>query len=269
MAVFTELSDEDRDSITEAYGVTPLLSVIGIADGDRETTYLFRSKDSEYIVTLFENGASAVDLERAFQTMEWLYDQGIPCPKPLRTEAGKATLDLAGRLIAVVSFVSGLSTSDPTPARCRSLGRLMAQIHALLQSPGDQRRGELPTGAVHGALLKPNVFFLGDAIAGVINFRLRHYDALVAEVADALSEWACDPDGSLSSERVRAILDGYQSVRTLQPNETAALPGFFMASTARRLANNQFLSALPGSGLAAYEALAKELLAIADKGGVT
>ena len=34
MAVFTELSDEDRQSITAAYGFTSLSSVIGIADGD-------------------------------------------------------------------------------------------------------------------------------------------------------------------------------------------------------------------------------------------
>ncbi|NEJ11325.1 homoserine kinase, partial [Rhizobium leguminosarum] len=52
MAVFTEISDEDRNSIAAAYGMTSLSSVIGIADGDRETTYLFRTAGGEFIVTL-------------------------------------------------------------------------------------------------------------------------------------------------------------------------------------------------------------------------
>jgi hypothetical protein len=65
MAVFTELSDGDRQSIIAAYGFTSLSSVIGIADGDTDTTYLFRAQEGEFIVTLFENGVQPLDLERA------------------------------------------------------------------------------------------------------------------------------------------------------------------------------------------------------------
>ncbi|TIR42672.1 MAG: homoserine kinase, partial [Mesorhizobium sp.] len=81
MAVFTQLSDDDREAISVAYGIAPLTSVIGIADGDTETTYLFRSQRGEYIVTLFENGAEPFDLERAFRTMELLSAACVPCPK--------------------------------------------------------------------------------------------------------------------------------------------------------------------------------------------
>src|SRR5688572_8411706 len=99
MAVFTELSDEDRLAITEAYGFTSLLSVIGIADGDAETTYLFRTREGEFIVTLFENGAQPIDLESAFETMEELIRKGIPCPRPKRTLEGRATSRAAARLV--------------------------------------------------------------------------------------------------------------------------------------------------------------------------
>ncbi|MFW8641950.1 phosphotransferase [Rhizobium beringeri] len=81
MGVFTELSDADRILIASAYGMKGLTSVIGIANGNTETTYLFRTAEGEFIVTLFENGAEPLDLEQAFETMDNLYAHGVPCPE--------------------------------------------------------------------------------------------------------------------------------------------------------------------------------------------
>ncbi|XKM37713.1 phosphotransferase (plasmid) [Rhizobium ruizarguesonis] len=239
MAVFTEISDDDRNSIAAAYGMTSLSSVIGIADGDRETTYLFRTAVGEFIVTLFENGAEPLDLERAFATMETLNNSGIPCPKPTRTIDGDATFRAAGRLVAVVSFVSGSSTNDPTPGKCKSLGRLMARIHMTLQGGKKRSLKELPAGPLHGALIPSNVFFLGEDVSGVINFRLRHDDVLVSEIADVLVSWASRPTGELDEQKARAVLAGYESVRLLTKAETAALPAFVLSSAARRYASEK------------------------------
>ncbi|MBM2712899.1 phosphotransferase [Mesorhizobium caraganae] len=261
MAVFTALSDTDRDFIASAYGMASLSSVVGIADGDRETTYLFRTKEGEFIVTLFENGAEPLDLERAFATMEILHGNGVPCPKPIRTKNGLATLQAAGRLVAVVSFVSGSSTADPTPARCESLGRVIARIHTILQRNQKTQQAALPTGAVHGALDCQNVFFLGDEVSGVINFRLRHDDVLVSEIADVLVGWASRANGELDPSKTGAILAGYQSVRKLADSEKAALPGFVLASAAKRYANGGAKTNLPGAALLAYDSLRLEIMA--------
>ncbi|ARM91009.1 homoserine kinase type II [Rhizobium leguminosarum] len=255
MAVFTEISDEDRNSIAAAYGMTSLSSVIGIADGDRETTYLFRTADGEFIVTLFENGAEPLDLERAFATMEMLNNSGIPCPKPTRTNDGNATFQAAGRLVAIVSFVSGSSTNDPTLGKCVSLGRVMARIHVILQ--GGQKRflDELPTGALHGALVRSNVFFLGDEVSGVINFRLRHDDVLISEIADVLVGWTSLPSGALEEQKAQAILAGYESVRLLTEAETAALPAFVLASAASRYARANDKTYLLDAAIRAFESV--------------
>ncbi|MBB4274842.1 homoserine kinase [Rhizobium mongolense] len=260
MAVFTELSDEDREIITAAYGFTSLLSVIGIADGDCETTYLFRTREGEYIVTLFENGAQPLDLERAFETMEALYRHGVPCPKPLRTTDGRATSVAAGRLVAVVSFVPGASPTSAGPAKCLSLGRVMARIHTVLERRVKCTSTDLPTGAVHGALVQQNVFFLGDEVSGVINFRLRHEDALVSELGDVLVGWAGETNGNLSKERARALLQGYQGVRCLTDAEKEALPGFIMASTSRRYASRKERALLPEIAVLAYRSVTPDIL---------
>lgn len=234
MAVFTELSDEDRQSITAAYGFTSLSSVVGIADGDTDTTYLFRAGEGEFIVTLFENGAQPLDLERAFETMEALSQKGVPCPRALRTLGGHATCRAAGRLIATVSFVHGSSCTIAGPAKCRSLGRMMAQIHTVFERKARPLSPGLPTGTVHGALVQANVFFLGNNVSGIINFRLRHDDALVSEIADVLVAWTAESSGELNKDRARALLQGYEETLQLTGVEKEALPGFIMASTARR-----------------------------------
>ncbi|WP_064684983.1 phosphotransferase [Rhizobium bangladeshense] len=261
MAVFTELSDEDRQLISAAYGFTSLLSVIGIADGDSETTYLFRTRQGEYIITLFENGAQPLDLERAFETMEALYQNGVPCPKPLRTVDGDATSLAAGRLVAAVSFVPGASPAFAGPAKCLSLGRVMARIHAILERKTKCTSTDLRTGAIHGALIRENVFFLGDEVSGVINFRLRHEDAFVSELADVLVGWAGETNGELNDERARALLQGYQQVRCLTNAEKQALPGFIMASTSKRFASRKERALLPEIAVLAYRSVTPEILA--------
>lgn len=249
MAVFTELSDSDGNEIAAAYGMGALTSVIGIADGDTETTYLFRSQRGGFIVTLFENGAEAVDLERAFRTMETLSAAGIPCPKTLRTEGGQATIRASGKLVAVVGFVEGSPSACAGPEKCADLGRRVAQIHRTLTRSCSRAKGNLPKGPIHGALSPDNVFFLGDAVSGIINFRLRHDDVLAAELAEVLVSWTMLWDGTLDVARAEAILAGYSGVRALEDSERQALPAFVLAAAARLLAESEDNSDVQGGAL--------------------
>ncbi|OWV98711.1 phosphotransferase [Rhizobium sp. R693] len=260
MAVFTELSDEDRESIATAYGFRSLSSVIGIQNGDTETTYLFRTGDGDFIVTLFENGAVPLDLERAFATMDTLYNCGVPCPKPRRTVEGHATFQAAGRLIAIVDFLPGCPTENATIHKCENLGRVVAQIHSCLERKTDRSRSELPIGSVHGALSKDNVFFLNDTVGGVINFRLRHDDVLAAELADVLVGWTLEECGKLNEDKVRSVLKGYNSVRGLTVAESDALPGFVLAAAAKYFAGRKAGDSLPQLALAVYDSMLAAIL---------
>lgn len=261
MAVFTDLSETDCARIANAYRLGRLTSVIGIADGDAETTFLFRSERGEFIVTVFEGGADAFDLERAFRTMETLAAAGIPCPATFRTDAGAATITLSGKLIAVVGFVPGSPPNEITPEKCRALGSCTARIHQTLTIPISSRLQELPTGAVHGALHRDNVFFLGEAVSGVINFRLRHDDLLIAELADLLVHWAAQADGALDGVLAGALLAGYEEIRPLSQAERQALPAFILAAAATWLARNERIADLKAS---AYRAFASAAACIAE-----
>lgn len=251
MAVFTDLSETECAQVARAFGLGALSSVIGIVDGDAETTFLYRTERGEFIVTLFETGAAPDELERAFRTMEALAQAGVPCPVTCRTANGSATLDVSGKLAAVVGFLPGSCAGDVTAEKCRSLGANAALLHRTLAKADEGFRSFLPIGAIHGALSRDNVFFIGEAVSGIINFRLRHDDVLIAELASLLVGWTAEKDGMLAGALSRALLTGYEQVRPLLASERRALPAFVMAATATSLAQMGRVAAVEENALRA------------------
>lgn len=104
-------------------------------------------------------------------------------------------------------------------------------------SPGlaDEVRGELallsehwprglPTGVIHADLFPDNVFFLGDALSGLIDFYFACTDAFAYDLSICLNAWCFDLDGGFDPVRGRALMTGYRSVRHLTQPEREALP---------------------------------------------
>lgn len=93
----------------------------------------------------------------------------------------------------------------------------------------------LPQGVIHADLFPDNVFFLGDRLAGLIDFYFACNDALAYDVAVCLNAWCFEPDFSFNVTKGHALLKGYQSVRKLLPEERAALPTLCRGSALRFL----------------------------------
>ena len=233
MTVRTSLDEDALETIASAYGLDLVASVVGIAEGSNETTFLFRTSGQAIIVTLFETNVDALELERAFAVMGQLRQQGFPCPRPIRDLAGNAAIRAAGKLAAAVSYLPGVCGQAGTLERCRDLGRITGQIHNLLPPRPALGASPLRRGHVHGSLRVGNVFFLKDQVSGVINFRLVREDYLAVELADVIVEWTMAPDGGLNMPYAQALLDGYCQARPLDEAELDALPFLVFASSAR------------------------------------
>lgn len=82
----------------------------------------------------------------------------------------------------------------------------------------------LPQGVIHADLFPDNVFFLGDELSGLIDFYFACNDLLAYDIAICLNAWCFEIDGSFNVTKGRALLSGYNAVRTLEPKEVAALP---------------------------------------------
>jgi homoserine kinase type II len=82
---------------------------------------------------------------------------------------------------------------------------------------------DLPTGIIHADLFPDNVFFLGDALSGIIDFYFACTDSIAYELAICLNAWCFEDNRSFNITKARQMFAGYQSLRPLQPEELAAL----------------------------------------------
>jgi homoserine kinase type II len=97
------------------------------------------------------------------------------------------------------------------------------------------RPNDLPQGVIHADLFPDNVFFLGDALSGVIDFYFACNDALIYDVAVALNAWCFETDHSFNITKGHALLKGYESVRPISPREREVLPLLARGSALRFL----------------------------------
>ncbi|WP_440409684.1 homoserine kinase [Neorhizobium petrolearium] len=92
---------------------------------------------------------------------------------------------------------------------------------------------DLPAGVIHADLFQDNVFFLGDELSGLIDFYFACNDLLAYDVSICLNAWCFEKDGAYNLTKGMAMLEGYQSVRPLSPEEIAALPVLSRGSALR------------------------------------
>ena len=76
----------------------------------------------------------------------------------------------------------------------------------------------LPSAVVHADVFPDNIFEQNGAIAGVIDFYFSATDFLVYDLAITMNAW-CFEDGNAHPEKIRAMFDGYQSLRILSTDE--------------------------------------------------
>ena len=83
---------------------------------------------------------------------------------------------------------------------------------------------DLPSGVIHADLFPDNVFFLGRALSGLIDFYFACNDMLAYDVAVCLNAWCFEPDAALNVTKARTLLAAYGAVRPFSPAEIEALP---------------------------------------------
>ena len=94
---------------------------------------------------------------------------------------------------------------------------------------------DLAHGVIHADLFPDNVFFLGDALSGIIDFYFACTDALAYDLAICLNAWCFESDGSFNVTKARYMLSSYRKVRPFTAAELAALPLLARGSALRFL----------------------------------
>jgi homoserine kinase type II len=129
VAVYTDVSEEELGAFLAGYDLGALLSYKGIAEGVENTNYLLQTGTGHYILTLYEKRVARDELPFFIGLMEHLATRGINCPQPVKSRAGTALGELAGKPAAIVTFLEGVSVRRPNVVQCAAVGRALAELH--------------------------------------------------------------------------------------------------------------------------------------------
>jgi homoserine kinase type II len=137
MAVFTHLGAEDLARLVAAYDIGALRSAKGIAEGVQNSNWLIETEGpggvgasaGRYILTMYEERTEVRDLPFFLALLDHLSGRGCPVPATIHDRNGDALREVAGKPVALIEFLSGVSLSDPTPAQARAVGAALARMH--------------------------------------------------------------------------------------------------------------------------------------------
>jgi homoserine kinase type II len=143
MAVYTEVTDEALADFLTGYELGSMVAFRGIAEGVENSNYSLRTTAGDFILTLYEKRVDPAELPWFLGLMEHLAAHGISCPRPVRGRDGRALRQLAGRPVAITTFLPGVWPRRIRPAHCGPLGAALADLHLAGTSYAPTRRNAL------------------------------------------------------------------------------------------------------------------------------
>ncbi len=187
-------------------------------------TLLFRHGDKWGCIVSCLDGRvhenlSLPQLEQAGATLARLHQAGADYRSPRPCPTGAEWLKQTAETVRA-------------PLKARYGADAAALLDDELRRQQAARYDALPQGIIHGDYFCDNILFAGDRLTGVIDFYYAHNAPFAMDVAIALNALAIRLESG-DDERIGAFLDGYRSVRALQPDEREALPALLRLAALR------------------------------------
>jgi homoserine kinase type II len=128
MAVYTEVSLEETQSLFTQLGLGQVTDLKGCQGGIENTNYFVDAEAGRFVLTLFER-LTHEQLPFYLYLMKHLAQRGIPVPDPQADKVGDILLTVLGKPACVVNCLRGGSELSPTAAHCATVGAMLARMH--------------------------------------------------------------------------------------------------------------------------------------------
>lgn len=128
MAVFTQVSENDAQSLLADYSLGDFLGLKGITAGIENSNFFLTTSQGEYVLTIFEV-LKADQLPFYIELMNHLAQKSIPVPQPQTRLDGKRLSTLHGKPAAIVTKLPGSYTPNPSARHCAIAGETLAHAH--------------------------------------------------------------------------------------------------------------------------------------------
>jgi homoserine kinase type II len=134
MAVYTEPTDDELQSLLAGWGLSAPLAFKGIAEGVQNSNFLLETNEGRFIMTIYEKSVNVADLPFYLGATETAADFGLPAARPVHALDGETTQKIRGKTCALCTFLPGVSAKRPTASQARAVGAALANLHNALSS---------------------------------------------------------------------------------------------------------------------------------------
>ena len=129
MAIYTKISSKEVKFIEKNYNLGKIISFKGIKKGIENTNYLLKTKNKNFILTIFEKRVQVKDIPFFMKLMDKLNLYKINCPKPKKNKRGNFLIKVKNKTASIVSFVEGKDKLKLTTKDCYTIGKNVAKFH--------------------------------------------------------------------------------------------------------------------------------------------
>ena len=243
----------------------------GIENSNYYVTLTKDTIDCDYVLTINES-LNFEQAPFFSQLLDQLAGRGLTVPAPHRTLDGMSSTVFCGKPTWLFPRLPGSHPDSVSVGQCQVIGAGIAKLHESSQGSKLQRENPysstwidatykqnrwrlavhdqvcfddiaaeyarlqslpLPKGIIHGDLFRDNTLFVDNKLTGIIDFYHACTDYLIQDLAISINDWCSDPSGVVIEDLRDAIIQGYESIRTLDPEEHKHLPAFQRAGAMR------------------------------------
>ena len=147
MAVYTDITDEELQTLLAGFDLGAPLAFKGIAEGVENSNFLLETETGRYILTVYEKRVREEELPFFLDLMRWLADRGYPSAAPIADRNGRILQKVRGKPAAIVAFLPGLSVNRPSAQHCREAGEGLARLHLAAEGYSGVRANDLGQAA--------------------------------------------------------------------------------------------------------------------------
>lgn len=264
---YTEVTLEEASDVIKKAGFNNLIKIQKLDGGWANSNYLLILEDQTKLVLKIWNEQSLDEVDYLVNITSYLFESGIPTPNPIKFDNGEFIVMNDGLPWTILPFVDGNWLGNDYESLF-SLGVIQAKMH-LVKPPENLKSDfsmgvklfeklfiiadakndwndflielksskslllnleELPRGIIHGDLFPDNVIGYNNRAISILDFEEVCNDILAFDLVMTFVGFGWE-NGEPIGERWNAILDGYQSIRTLSEEEISALPDLHKLAT--------------------------------------
>ena len=263
MAVYTNLTNENKQNIRDLYNLSENADFIEISEGILNTNYLVEDNDKKYVFRLLEGNRNIDEELKELDFLNFLNENDISCPQAYVNNSGKNHMFVQEKMGCLFNFIYGNKVNKIDEDVLEKIGSTLGKMHNLSKGRSIERNrkidldyfyehiskvdlnailkedydlimgsykevkkvdfSHLPRGIVHNDIFPDNVF-MGDNLS-LIDFNDCIDAPLIIDLAIVINFWIRIKEFSKDKETnlIKIFLDSYEKERKLLPEEKKLL----------------------------------------------